>query len=99
MWRGPIGLLRLAGHLEGTTLLLLVFIAVPLKHIGGEPLAVSIMGPIHGLSFVMYLMMCMNVLSGGGWTRNETMRILAASAIPFGTFLNDRYLAAKQAGQ
>jgi integral membrane protein len=41
--------LRLIALLEGTTLILLVLVAMPLKYQFGLPIAVSIMGPIHGM--------------------------------------------------
>jgi integral membrane protein len=48
----PIRKLRIAGLIEGTTLLVLLLIAVPLKHIGGIPQFVSVMGPLHGAAFI-----------------------------------------------
>ena len=47
--------MRAVSLLEGTTLLLLLGVAVPLKHLAGMPVATSIMGPIHGIAFVLYV--------------------------------------------
>ena len=44
-WLENIGLLRLAGFLEGATLITLLFVAVPMKRFLGEPGMVTIMGP------------------------------------------------------
>ncbi len=44
--------LELASLVEATTLVLLVGVAVPLKHFAGQPTAVAVMGPIHGLASV-----------------------------------------------
>ena len=52
--RTRLGRLRLAGFVEGTTLLVLLLIAVPLKYGLDMPEFVSTMGPIHGLAFVFY---------------------------------------------
>lgn len=41
-------------RLEGWTLLLLVLVAVPLKYLGSWPVGVRMLGPIHGLAFVLY---------------------------------------------
>jgi uncharacterized protein YjeT (DUF2065 family) len=46
--------LRLASLFEGVTLLTLLAVAVPLKHVAGLLLAVSIAGPVHGLAFLVY---------------------------------------------
>lgn len=40
--------------LEGLTLLVLILLAVPLKYFGHWPLGVRIVGPIHGLAFLVY---------------------------------------------
>ena len=44
--------LRLLGHVEGVSTLLLFGVAMPLKYVYGMPLAVSIAGSLHGLLFV-----------------------------------------------
>lgn len=89
--------MRAVSLLEGTTLLLLLAVAVPLKHIAGFPIATSIMGPIHGIAFILYVWMLIRTVSGGGWTRAETLRMTVAAFIPFGAFLNERALARRQA--
>ena len=60
---GPLRTLRLASLGEGATLLLLVLIAVPLKRLAGMPEAVSVMGPIHGAAFLLYLAVVFKNLS------------------------------------
>jgi integral membrane protein len=76
--------LRIASWVEGATLILLVGIAVPLKHLAGLPIATAIMGPVHGLAFLFYLWTVMTVVSGGGWRGSEIARLVAAAFIPFG---------------
>ena len=49
--------LIIAGLIEGTSTLLLFFIAVPLKYLYDAPGAVQILGPIHGWLFVMLVLM------------------------------------------
>ena len=95
-WQTPIGLLRLAGYLEGTTLLLLLGVAVPLKRLAGLPEATSVMGPIHGFTFLMYLVLAVNAVSGGGWSYKDGLRVVIAAILPFGPFINDRFLIRKQ---
>lgn len=46
--------LRHLALLEGLTLLLLILVAVPLKYAAQWPLGVRIVGPIHGLAFLVY---------------------------------------------
>jgi integral membrane protein len=89
--------MRAVSLLEGTTLLLLLGVAVPLKHLAGIPVATSIMGPIHGIAFVLYVWMLIQTISIGGWTRAAAARMVLAAFIPFGAFVNERALARRQA--
>lgn len=90
--------LRLVGLLEGVTLLLLLLVAVPLKHAAGLPQAVSVIGPIHGLVFILYAVTLIEAISAGGWTRRAAVLAVLACLLPFGTFLNDRRLRAMRPG-
>lgn len=99
-WRDdPIARLRLIGRIEGTTLIALLFIAVPLKHVFDQPELVSILGPIHGFTFVAYVVAVIDTVSGGNFTVRETMRLLFIAFVPFGPFLNDRFLAQRQCSE
>lgn len=89
----PLGRLRLAGIIEGITLISLLLIAVPLKHLFGIPDAVSLIGPIHGIAFILYIVTLIDNFSGGGWSGRDMARTSVVAIIPFGTFLNDRFLA------
>lgn len=89
--------MRLASVIEATTLILLLCIAVPLKHLNGFPMAVSVMGPIHGIAFVYYAWAFIQTVAGGDYDRFEVVRMVVSAFIPFGGFLNDRALARRQA--
>ena len=88
--------LRRAGLIEGVTTLALFFVAMPLKYMFGFPSAVSIMGAIHGVAFLGYLIAMLMAVSGKGWSLLEIARTFFAAVIPFGTFLNDGFLKRKQ---
>ncbi len=88
----PEARLRLAGMIEGITLLLLLAVAVPLKRLAGWPEGVSVMGPVHGLAFLAYAYALTEAASAGAWPRRDIARAALACVLPFGTFLNDRWL-------
>jgi integral membrane protein len=89
--------LHLVSFLEATTLLILLLVAVPLKHAFGYPLATRIMGPAHGAAFVAYAWGMIAAISDGGWSRREIARLGFAAFVPFGGFLNAGLLRRKQA--
>ena len=47
--------LRLVALLEGTSFLVLLFIAMPLKYLADLPLAVRIVEACHGVLFLMFI--------------------------------------------
>lgn len=88
--------MRLASILEATTLAVLVFVAVPLKHAFGMPQLVSVMGPIHGLAFLFYIWMLIQSHFQIGWTGREWLRMVACAFIPLAGFINERLLKQRQ---
>ena len=77
-------------------MLVLIFVAVPLKHLGGYPIATSLVGPVHGLAFILYVWMLIQTVASGNWSRPEIVRIAAAAFIPFGAFANERALKRRE---
>lgn len=85
-----IGRLRLVGLLEGLSLLILVFVAVPLKYGYGDPSLVKAMGPLHGLLFLLFVINAISVGIEYKWLFLETTwKVLLACMVPFGTFYID----------
>ncbi|WP_078034658.1 DUF3817 domain-containing protein [Massilia sp. KIM] len=80
-------LFRRAALLEGSTLLLLVLVAVPAKHLLGEPGLVRALGPLHGLAFLFYLWALMGVSADASWPRGRTALLVLAACLPFGSFI------------
>jgi integral membrane protein len=87
--------LQHASILEASTLVVLLFVAVPLKHMAGLPVATAIVGPLHGLAFLFYLWTVLETTMGGGWTHAEIARLVLAAFIPFGGFTNIAFLQRK----
>lgn len=76
--------LRTAALIEGLTLLILLFIAVPLKHAAGIPMAVSLMGPIHGIAFIGYMALLYRYHAQVKLDGGQQLRLVIAAFIPFG---------------
>jgi integral membrane protein len=79
--------LRWASLSEGATLILLVCLAVPLKRLAGMPEFVTVMGPVHGAAFLIYVAMVVRAGYAGLLTATETTRMMLVAFIPFGAFL------------
>ena len=75
---------------EGVSFLVLLFIAMPLKYLANLPMAVTIIGGLHGVLFVAFIVVAREVKreykKSWGWLAKS----LLASIIPFGTFYMDK---------
>jgi integral membrane protein len=76
--------------LEGTSYLLLLFVAVPIKYFLADPQYVKMLGMPHGILFVAYLVLTFFIKKKMGWTAKTLAVVCLASVIPFGTFYIDK---------
>lgn len=82
--------LRTLGYVEGVSLLMLLFIAMPIKYIGGEPIVVRWVGMIHGLLFVAYCFCAITYGTEKNWSKKRLFFALILATIPFGPFVFDK---------
>ncbi|WP_431258336.1 DUF3817 domain-containing protein [Roseateles chitinivorans] len=78
--------------LEAFTLLALLLVAVPLKHLAGLPTAVSVMGPVHGMAFLVFCWQLAQAATEGAVDRPTAWRLLLAAFIPLGGLYSWRML-------
>lgn len=92
MQKSSIGLLRRIGIIEGVSYLILLFIAMPLKHFAGIPILVQVFGMAHGILFVLFSLMLLVVWFRHRWSFGRVFWAFVASLLPFGTFFLDTRL-------
>ena len=96
LFKTKTGRLRIIGMLEGISLLILVFIAVPMKYYFHDPSGSKVMGPIHGALFLLFIFNALSVGVEQGWKfKTTTWKVLLACIIPFGTFYIDRKILSR----
>ncbi|HTN21578.1 MAG TPA: DUF3817 domain-containing protein [Pelobium sp.] len=93
--KSKIGQFRLICLLEGITLLVLVFIAVPLKYGFGNPIVSEIFGPIHGFLFLAYVAYTILFAVKYSWSFKKIFFVSAASFFPFATFYVEKRVLSK----
>ena len=81
---------RVVSFLEGTSYLLLLFIAVPVKYWMNDPQYVKLLGMPQGLLFVGYILLAFLLKSELNWSIKKLGVVLIASILPFGTFYVDK---------
>ena len=83
---------RYTGIAEGISYLLLLFAAMPLKYIFGYAIAVKIVGMLHGLLFIAYVLLLALAAREYQWQIRYVIKLFIASLIPFGTFFTEKEL-------
>ena len=89
-----LALLRLLAVIEGISLLVLLFIAMPLKYYYGNPEVVSVVGMTHGILFMLFVAYSSFVGQRMTWSDKFLFLVVLSSMIPFGMFVMDRKLKA-----
>lgn len=97
MLKSAIGRLRVVALVEGVSFLVLLFIAMPLKYAAGMPMAVKLVGGVHGGLFLLFLLAVFQAMDEGKWPLSRAGLAFVASLVPFGTFWFDRSLREEQA--
>jgi integral membrane protein len=72
---------------EGISFLVLLFIAMPLKYFAASPMAVTIVGGLHGVLFVVFVALAWVVKKDMVWF----IKAFIASLLPFGTIVMDKH--------
>lgn len=88
---------RLTAVAEATTFLALL-VATYVKYRHDEPIGVEILGPLHGLLFVGYVLLALNIRPRAGWSVRTTVLVLGGAVLPFGGYVVDRWLARRPLG-
>ncbi|MGD1839783.1 MAG: DUF3817 domain-containing protein [Thermonemataceae bacterium] len=88
----PLGRFRLVALLEGISFLLLLGVAMPLKYIWEQPLAVRYVGWAHGLLFILYFFLLVPLAIEQSWPWKKTAWASIAAFLPFGTFVLEKQL-------
>ena len=96
MFDSKIAKFRLIGLLEGLSFLLLLFVAMPLKYMAGEPMAVKVVGMAHGILFILFIASLYDNWSSYKWTLKFAALCIFCSILPFGTFWLDKKLKDKE---
>lgn len=81
---------RVVGFLEALSFLLLLGVAMPLKYVWAMPLAVRIVGSLHGALFVLFCGALAAVQRAEGWPLKLSLMAFVSAFLPAGPLVFDR---------
>ncbi|WP_457642548.1 DUF3817 domain-containing protein [Persephonella sp.] len=70
--------------LEGISLIILLFFAMPLKYIAGYKIATLIAGSIHGVLWLLFLYILNEARIKNFLSKKDIIKMIILSVIPFG---------------
>ena len=91
-----VGRLRIVAFWEGLSLILLLFVATPMKYFLDNSSMTKKIGPIHGVLLLLFIVQTLSLAIQQRWSfRTRTWKVILASFIPFGTFYIDKTILSK----
>ena len=86
---------RIAAWVTGVGLLILVFIAMPLKYFFGQPGLVAIVGVTHGFLYMVYIVCTLLLAERCRWKPLDALVILIAGTVPLASFFAERRVTSR----
>lgn len=74
----------------GVMLLILVFVAMPIRYIGGNPTPSAFISPTHGVLYIVYLWFAFGLHRKAGWPLKQFLIMVSAGLVPFLAFFVER---------
>ena len=82
---------RIVAVIEAATYLALLA-AVVLYRVFDGPRFIGLLGPIHGIAVLVYVVLVLQIRESQGWNLGQTILVIVASALPLGGFVVERNL-------
>ena len=74
----------------GVLLLVLVFVAMPLKYLRDDDTLVALIGPLHGWLYLAYVITAWLLANQAGWGVLRRLLVVLAGTVPFASFVAER---------
>ena len=91
-FRTPLSRVVSVGRIEAVSTLALFFIAMPLKYGFGMPKAVTYVGTIHGVLFILLAVVTFIAWITKHLSFNQAALVAVGAIFPFGPFIVERWL-------
>lgn len=85
--QNPISTLHKIALIEGASFLVLLFVAMPAKYMFGVAKAVTVVGWLHGVLFVLFSFALLWAMLVARWSIGRAALIFIGGLVPFGPFL------------
>ena len=87
---GALGRYRVMANVVGVGLVVLVFVGMPLKYAAGLDAVVAVVGPLHGVLYIIYLLAALDLARTRRFGIGRLLAMVAAGLLPFLAFYVER---------
>ena len=95
--RGALARYRVMAYTVGVGLVVLVLVGMPLKYGADIDAVVSVVGPLHGVLYIVYLVSVLDVARTRAVRPLQVVAMIAAGLVPFLAFYVERRVSASAA--
>jgi integral membrane protein len=81
---------RVMAYVTGTLLILLVFVAMPIKYLGHNDTPVAIIGQVHGYLYIVYLLAAADLARRVRFSLTRMVAMFLAGVVPTLAFFCER---------
>jgi len=81
---------RVAAWITGIVLIVLAFVAMPMKYLVDDPTLVAVIGPMHGFLYMGYIVCTLILAERCRWKPVQALLVLLAGTIPVASFVAER---------
>lgn len=81
---------RVAAWITGIVLIVLAFVAMPMKYLFDDPTLVSVIGPMHGFLYMGYIVCTLILAERCRWKPVQALLVLLAGTVPVASFIAER---------
>jgi integral membrane protein len=86
---------RIMAYIVGCGLIILVFIGIPLQYGANEPGVVSVVGPLHGFLYIVYLLAALDLARRARFSILQMAAMIGAGFLPFLAFIIERKVTSR----
>ena len=87
---GPLLRYRVMANVVGVVLLVLVFVAMPLRYLGDRPELSKTVSPIHGTLYILLVISVFLLGRARGWAPRRMLLVALGGTVPLLSFLVER---------
>jgi integral membrane protein len=86
---------RVVAYVVGVVLVLFILVAIPLKYFADSDGFATVIAPIHGFMYMVYLVVTFNLGMRARWPLSRIALVMLAGTVPIVSFFAERWATSK----